>query len=94
MCGSDVLSQVWAAGELQLAVVPAARVAQRLSPRRCRAAARHGAPAVAVEHGRRGATAGRRALHVHQGAADTGGHTRQTEDIDTDDIRLIYQLVE
>lgn len=76
MCGSDVFSQVGAAGKQQLAVVPAACVAQRLPSRWHRAAPGHGAPAVTVEHGRGGATAGRRALHVHQGAADTGARAR------------------
>ncbi len=74
MRGSDVFSQVWAAGKQQLAVIPAAGVAQRLRPCRRRAAPRHHAPTVTVKHGWGGAPAGRRALHVHQGAADTGTH--------------------
>lgn len=77
MCAANVFSQVGAAGELQLAVIPAARVAQRLAPRRRRAAPRRRSPAVTVEHGRCGAPAGGRALHVHQGAADTGEKTEK-----------------
>lgn len=76
MRGPDVFGQVGAAGKLQLALVPAARVAQRLGPRGSRGTAHHcaaaaaPATAVAVEHGRGGAAAGRRALHVHEGTAD------------------------
>lgn len=80
MCGPDVFRQVGAAGELQLTLIPAARVAQRLAPRWCRAIPHHGATAVAVEHGGGGAAAGRCALHVHQGAADTATRTRQNKD--------------
>lgn len=81
MCGSDVFGQVGAAGKQQLAVIPAACVAQRLAPRRRWAAPRNCTSTMTVEHGRGGATAGRSALHVHQGAADTGEHTRQEEDV-------------
>lgn len=81
MCGSDVFGQVGAAGKQQLAVIPAACVAQRLAPRRRWAAPWNCTSTVTVEHGRGGATAGRSALHVHQGAADTGEHTRQEEDV-------------
>lgn len=83
MCGPDVFGKVGAAGKLQLALIPAARVAQRLAPRGRRAAPHHCTTAVTVEHGRGGATTGRCALHVHQGAADAAEctHTQQKEDI-------------
>lgn len=77
MCGSDVFGQVGAAGKQQLAVIPAACVAQRLAPRRRWAAPRNCTSTMTVEHGRGGATAGRSALHVHQGAADTGEEGRR-----------------
>lgn len=57
-------------------MVPAARVAQRFAPRGHGAAPRPPHAAVAIEHGRSGAAAGRRALHVHQGAAGAGPHTQ------------------
>lgn len=79
MRGPDVFGQVGAAGELQLTLIPAARVAQRLAPCWCRAVPHHRATAVAVEHGGGGAAAGRCALHVHQGAADTAKRTRQNK---------------
>ena len=71
MCGSDVFCQVGAAGEQQLAVVPAAGVAQRLAPPHCCGSAAR-PPTVTIECGRGGAPAGRSAVHVHQGAADAG----------------------
>lgn len=80
MHGSDVFSQVRAAGEVQLAVIPAAGVAQRLAPGLGRAATRHRAAPMAVEHSRGGAAAGRCALHVHQGGADTGTQKREGND--------------
>lgn len=70
MCGPDVLGQVGTAGKLQLTVVPAAGVAKRLPTGSRRATPHWHAAAVTVEQGRCGATAGRRALHVHQRAAD------------------------
>lgn len=80
MHGPDVLGQVGAAGELQLTLIPAARVAQRLAPRWCRAVPHHRTAAVAVEHGGGGAATGCCALQVHQGAADTAKGTRQNKD--------------
>lgn len=80
MRGPDVFGQVGAAGELQLAQIPAARVAQRLAPCWCRAVPHQCATAVAVEHGGGGAATGRCALHVHQGAADTAKRTRENKD--------------
>lgn len=68
--GPDVLGEVGTAGKLLLTVVPAAGVAQRL-PTGPRRTAPHRHAAVAVQQGRRGATAGRRALRVHHRAADT-----------------------
>ena len=79
MHGPDVFGQVGAAGEQEQAVVPAAGVAaQALGAPRHRArggpwTADQAPAASAVHHGRSGAPAGRRALHVHQGAADAGG---------------------
>jgi len=75
MRGPDVFGQVGAAGEQQLAVIPAARGAQRLAAAAGRRRAARRRRAVTVEHGRRGAAAGRRALHVHQSAADTEENT-------------------
>lgn len=67
MHAPDVLSQVWAGGKEELALVPAAGVCHTLTHRRGGSAR-----AVPVHHGRCGAPAGRCALHVHQSTADTG----------------------
>lgn len=66
--GADVLGQVGAAGEQQLAVVPAAGVAQGLAACSCSAA-------VAVQHCRGGAATGHGALHIYESAANTGVKT-------------------
>lgn len=60
---TDVLCQVGAGAEAGGAAVPAAGIGHTLSGGR-------GGASLAVHHGRRGASAGCRAVHVHQGAAD------------------------
>lgn len=62
----DVLGQVGAGAEALRAAVPAAGVGHGLGGGRAGAA-------LAVHHDRGGAAAGHRALHLHQGAADTEG---------------------
>lgn len=65
----DVLCQIGTAAEALWTEVPAAGVRDRLGP--------GGAgTALSVHHGRGGAATGRRALHFHQGAADTGREDR------------------
>lgn len=61
---ADVLCQVRTAAVVLQAEVPAARVRHRLG-------AGGGGATLAVHHGGGGAAAGHRALHLHQGAADT-----------------------
>lgn len=64
MNAADVLCQVRAAAEVLQTEVPAARERHRLGSGGGRAA-------LTVHHGGGGAAAGHRALHLHQGAADT-----------------------
>lgn len=65
----DVLCQIRTAAEALWTEVPAAGVRDRLRP--------GGAgTTLSVHHGRGGAATGRRALHFHQGAADTGREER------------------
>lgn len=61
---ADVLCQVRAAAEVLQTEVPAAGVRHRLS-------SRGGRTTLTVHHGRGRPAAGHRALHLHQGTADT-----------------------
>lgn len=64
MDAADVLGQVRAAAEVLQAQVPAARVRHRLG-------SGGGGTALTVHHGGGRPAAGHRALHLHQGTADT-----------------------
>lgn len=66
MNAPDVLCQIRAAAEVLQTEVPAAGVSYCLRSRRA-------GTAKSIHHGRGGASTGHRALHLHQGAADTEG---------------------
>lgn len=72
MNAADVLCQVRTAAEVLQTEVPAARVRHRLG-------SRGGGTALAVHHRGGRPAAGHRALHLHQGAADTEGEKRAAD---------------